>query len=135
MGRYTDDLALALVYSAADVFIAPSIQENLANTVLEAIACGVPCVAFEIGGMPDLIEHQRNGYLAKPYQIDDLAQGIAWILKDRERSLKLAHRAREKAHEFSLTRSARRYLSLYDEILSGSATKRSINFSLEDTKL
>ncbi|MEQ8961246.1 MAG: glycosyltransferase, partial [Coleofasciculus sp. C2-GNP5-27] len=67
LGQLNDDLSLAILYSAADVFVLPSTQENLANTVMEAIACGTPSVAFNIGGMPDLIEHQNNGYLAQPY--------------------------------------------------------------------
>jgi glycosyltransferase involved in cell wall biosynthesis len=114
-----DDLSLALVYSAADVFVLPSTQDNLPNTVLEASACGTPCVAFNIGGMPDMIEHQKNGYLAQPYKIEDLAQGIAWVLENKERYQKLCDRAREKAEqEFALGIQARRYLSLFTEILS-----------------
>lgn len=119
LGTLNDDLSLALVYSAADVFVLPSTQENLANTVMEAIACGTPCVAFSIGGMPDMIEHQKNGYLAQPHQIEDLAQGIAWVLENRERHQKLSYRAREKAEqEFTLEIQACRYLSLFTEILA-----------------
>jgi len=120
LGTLSDDLSLALVYSAADIFVLPSTQDNLPNTVLEAIACGTPCVAFNIGGMPDMIEHQKNGYLAQPYKIEDLAQGIAWVLENKERHRKLGDRAREKAEqEFTLEIQARRYLSLFTEILSG----------------
>lgn len=118
LGILNDDLTLALAYSAADVFVAPSIQDNLPNTVLEAIACGTPCVAFDIGGMPDMIEHQQNGYLAQPYEVDDLAQGIRWTLEDRARTQKLSVRAREKAEqEFALLIQARRYQELYQSIL------------------
>ncbi|AOY84347.1 MAG: glycosyltransferase [Moorea sp. SIO1G6] len=120
LGTLSDDLSLALVYAAADVFVAPSLQDNLPNTVMEAIACGTPCVAFNIGGMPDLIEHQKNGYLAQPYKIEALAQGIAWVLENTERHQKLSYRAREKVEkEFTLEIQARRYLSLFNEILSG----------------
>ena len=118
LGTLSDDLSLAVVYSAADVFILPSLQDNLPNTVMEAIACGTPCVAFNIGGMPDMIEHQKNGYLAQAYKIEDLAQGIAWVLENRERHQKLSQRAREKAEqEFTLEIQARRYWSLFTEIL------------------
>jgi len=117
LGTFSDDLSLALVYSAADVFVLPSTQENLANTVMEAIACGTPCVAFNIGGMPDMIEHQKNGYLAQAYKNEDLAQGITWVLENEERHQKLSHRAREKAQqEFTLEIQARRYLSIFTEI-------------------
>lgn len=118
LGTLTDDLILALAYSAADVFVAPSVQDNLPNTVLEAIACGTPCVAFKIGGMPDMIEHYSNGYLAQPYEIDDLVRGIIWTLENEARSQKLGDRAREKAEqEFALEIQARRYETLFSEIL------------------
>lgn len=117
LGRLHDDIALALVYSAADVFVAPSVQDNLPNTVLEAIACGTPTVAFRVGGMPDLITHHGNGYLATPFESDDLARGIAWVLGDRERQQKLATQARQKAvQDFSLERQAQRYLDLYRDV-------------------
>ncbi len=120
LGTLSDELSLALVYSAADVFVLPSTQENLANTVMEALACGTPCVTFNIGGMPDLIEHQKNGYLAQPYEIRDLAQGIAWVLESEERHQKLSHRARKKTEqEFTMEIQARRYSSLFTEILKG----------------
>jgi glycosyltransferase involved in cell wall biosynthesis len=119
LGLLHDDLSLALLYSAADVFVAPSTQDNLPNTVLEAIACGVPCVAFAIGGMPDLIDHQRQGYLAQPYQVDDLARGLHWVLADAERHRLLSQAARQKALQaFTLDRQASRYLSLFSDLVS-----------------
>jgi glycosyltransferase involved in cell wall biosynthesis len=118
LGILEDDLTLALAYSAADVFVAPSLQDNLPNTVLEAIACGTPCVAFDIGGMPDMIDHQQNGYLAKPFVIEDLTEGIRWVLADSSRLKNLGHSARTKAEqEFALKIQARRYQKLYQEIL------------------
>lgn len=119
LGRLNDDISLALVYAAADVFVAPSVEDNLPNTVMEAIACGTPCVAFNIGGMPDMIEHQQNGYLAQPLDSEDLAQGIAWVVENSERHHKLGDRARKKAEqEFNCERQARHYLSLFNELLS-----------------
>ncbi len=118
LGHFADDSKLASLYSAADVFVAPSIQENLANTVMESLSCGTPCVAFDIGGMPDMIEHQKNGYLARPFEPDDLAHGIAWILQDGTRRTSLAAEARMKAEtEFDETLAARRYADLYEDIL------------------
>jgi glycosyltransferase involved in cell wall biosynthesis len=119
LGTLKEDITMALYYAAADVFIAPSLEDNLPNTVLEALACGTPSVAFNIGGMPDLIDHQQTGYLAQPSQIEDLARGIAWVLEDNDRLQKLSHAAREKAEqEFSLELQARRYISLYEEALA-----------------
>ena len=103
LGTLSDDIYLALIYAAADVFVAPSVQENLPNTVMEALACGTSCVAFKIGGMPDLIEHKQNGYLAHPFAIEYLAQGMAWVLESRQRWQVLSSRAREKVEqEFTL---------------------------------
>lgn len=121
LGRFSDDLSLAICYAAADVFIAPSTQDNLPNTVIEAMACGVPCVAFKIGGMPDMIDHYQNGYLAQPFEVEDLAQGIFWVLEDQGRYQKLQDSALNKvSQEFTQEVQAHRYASLYEEILEGS---------------
>lgn len=117
LGSFHDDLSLSLVYSAADVFVLPSVQDNLPNTVMEAIACGVPCVAFNIGGLPDMIDHQQTGYLGQPYDIADLARGIAWVL-DHSHYEALNHQVRTKAEqEFSLDIQASRYRALYTDLL------------------
>ncbi len=119
LGRLNDDISIAQIYAAADVFVAPSTQDNLPNTVMEALACGTPCVAFKIGGMPDMIEHQQNGYLAQPFEVEDLAQGIAWVLDNKERHQKLCALARKKAEqEFNQELQARRYVYLYTETLA-----------------
>ena len=120
LGHLHDDASLVVAYSASDVFVAPSKQENLPNTVMEAMACGVPCVAFDIGGMPDLIEHQQTGYLAKPYEVKDLANGILWVVEDSERKHKLSEHSRQKIKgSFSENCCMKKYMSLYDEILTG----------------
>jgi glycosyltransferase involved in cell wall biosynthesis len=119
LGKFADDISLALVYAAADVFVAPSVYDNLPNTVMEAAACGIPSVGFNIGGMPDLIEHCSNGYLAKPYETEDLATGIAWVLENRDRHQQLCTRARQKVEqEFTSEIQARRYLSVFSELAS-----------------
>ncbi len=118
LGRLNDDLSLAIAYSAADIFVASSTQDNLPNTVMEALACGIPCLAFKTGGIPDMIEHQQNGYLAKPFEVEDLVRGITWVLEDRNRHHKLCTRAREKVEqEFSHEQQAHRYLELYNELI------------------
>jgi glycosyltransferase involved in cell wall biosynthesis len=93
------------------------VQDNLPNTVMESLACGTPCVAFDIGGMPDMIEHQQNGYLSKPFDIDDLARGIVWVLEDEERLRKLGINSREKVEQkFSLEIQATSYMLLCKEL-------------------
>lgn len=125
LGRFNDDISIALLYSAADVFIAPSIQDNLPNTVMEALACGTPSVAFNIGGMPDLIDDRQNGYLATAYEPEDFARGIFWIIEDRERWQNLSVCASSKVErEFTVKKQAQTYIQLYKDILANSnATK------------
>jgi glycosyltransferase involved in cell wall biosynthesis len=79
-GTLIDDQALASTYAAMDVFVCPSLQENLPNTLAEALASGIPCVAFDVGGISDLIEHRRNGYLARSRDVRDLFEGIVHCL-------------------------------------------------------
>ncbi len=117
-GNVNDDESLAALYAAADVFVAPSVQENLSNTVMEALACGTSCVAFDIGGMPDMIEHRRNGYLARPFDAADLAEGMRWVLDNDQRRQELSSRARQKVlEEFAMPVVARRHLELYRRVL------------------
>lgn len=117
-GYIHDESRLAALYAAADLFVAPSLEDNLPNTVMEAIACGTPTVAFNIGGMADLIEHERNGYLAAPFEVESLAQGMAWVLTNETRHRMLAERARAKfLAEFALDVVAKRHVELYAELV------------------
>jgi len=117
LGWQQDDVSLALLYAAADVFVLPSLQENLPLTVMEAMACGTPCVAFDQGGLPDLIDHRQNGYLAAPYDATGLARGVSWLLEDEERRELLGKRAVQKTREeFALAKIGLRHLVLYRDI-------------------
>ena len=119
LGTIADDAMLATAYSAADVFVAPSEQENLSNTVVEAMACGTPCVAFRVGGMEDLVDHGENGFLAQPLVAADLARCIGEILVAEE-GVRAARgsRAREKiAGMCEQGAVARRHLALYAEMM------------------
>lgn len=121
IGTLTDDIALSVLYAAADVMVVPSRQENLPNTIMEAMACGTPAVAFRTGGIPDLIEHQYSGYLAEPFDTGDLARGIAWTLEQSGSDSRLGNNARDKVErEFALEVVSERYMKLYSE-LSGNA--------------
>lgn len=117
--RFHDDLSLAIVFSAADVLVVPSKQEAFGQTASESLACGTPVVAFATTGLKDIIDSHHNGYLAKPFESEDLARGIAWVLGNDERHQKLRSNARVKAvREFSLELQAHRYLSLISNILN-----------------
>ncbi len=118
LGHLYDDISLATVYSAADVMLVPSLQESFGQTASESLACGTPVVAFNSTGLKDIVDHQQNGYLANPYEVDDFAKGIAWILENEQRLEKLSFYARKKAEqEFTLELQARRYSALFEEIL------------------
>jgi glycosyltransferase involved in cell wall biosynthesis len=119
LGHLHDAISTSLAYAAADVFIAPSMEDNLPNTVLESLACGTPVVAFDIGGMPDMILHEKNGYLAKAFDVQSLARGIAWVLEENERRISLSTFARKRSEEgFTLEHQAHKYEELYHSLVS-----------------
>lgn len=114
MGHLHDEVSLALLYSAVDVFVAPSRQDNLPNTVVEASACGTPTVAFKIGGLTDLVQHQVSGYLASPYDAIDLAQGIQWVIERQSQNNSLGIAARHHAAlNFQADLVVAQYLAVY----------------------
>jgi glycosyltransferase involved in cell wall biosynthesis len=118
LGRLHDDLTLALAYSAADVFVCPSRQENLPNTVLESLACGTPVAAFAVGGIPDMLEHGVNGYLAQPQDTADLARGMALLLRDAELRQRMGAVGREKVERgFALPLIVKKHMELYEGVL------------------
>ncbi len=84
------------LYNAVDAYVTPSLQDNLPNTIVEALACGTPCVGFAVGGIPEMIDHEQNGYVAKYRDAGDFARGILWTLDDG-RHADLARAARNKA--------------------------------------
>ncbi|HOL57943.1 MAG TPA: glycosyltransferase family 4 protein [Spirochaetota bacterium] len=117
LGRLNDDPSLVALYNAVDIVINASHQENLSNVIMESISCGKPVVAFNIGGNPDMIDHQINGYLAKPFDTDDLANGIKWVLNNPDYN-ELCKNAREKVlNNFDKKIVVKRYIELYKEIL------------------
>jgi len=83
MGRISDEYSINLVYNAADVFVVPSLADNLPTTVMESLCCGTPVVGFDVGGIPDMICHKENGYLAKYRDSEDLANGIKFCIENR----------------------------------------------------
>ena len=117
LGSLHDDVSLVTLYSAVDVMIVPSLQENLSNAIMESLSCGTPVVAFDIGGNSDMCEHKVNGYLAKPFESEDLACGIEWVLTSSNYD-ELCVNAREKVmREFDSKIVAKKYIELYNEVL------------------
>lgn len=121
VGTLHDDIALALLYSASDVFIMPSHLESFGQTALEALACGTPVVAFNTSGLKDIITHKHNGYLAKCYDTNDLARGIEWILSlETAKYEALARNARSSAIKaFESSKVAHAYIDTYAQLAGG----------------
>lgn len=118
LGNLHDDISLVTLYSAVDVMIIPSIQENLSNAIMESLACATPVVCFDIGGNNDMIEHKKNGYLAKPFDSTDLANGIDWVLNTSNYN-ELCQNARDKViQDFDSKKIVKKYIKLYKEILN-----------------
>lgn len=97
LGVLHDDVTLRLAYGAADVMVIPSQLDNLPNSGVEALACGTPVVAFDVGGLSDIVLHQRTGFLAAPRDAASLADGIHWVLSDPARHAALGRVARQHA--------------------------------------
>lgn len=111
LGLVKDEVKMAQLYQASDLFILSSLQDNLPNTVVESLACGTPVVAFNIGGVPEMIHHKNNGYLAQSGQWDKLSEGILYVLKNHEQ---LSTNARKFAkNNFAPHIIARKYNEIY----------------------
>lgn len=124
LGSLYDDVSLISLYSACDLMVVPSLQENLSNSIMESLSCGTPVVAFNVGGNSDMIEHKKNGYLAVPFEPIDLAQGIDWILNTPNYE-KLRNRAREKVMlEFRSEVVAEKYIQLYRQTIEDQGKRK-----------
>lgn len=116
LGSICNEENLALIYSMADLFVMPSLAENLPNSILESLACGTPVVAFAVGGIPEIVEHQSTGYLATPFMVDELAAGIVWCMEHRHQ-LTVENCVNSIKHGFTDHMQADRYSSLYQSLL------------------
>ena len=117
-----DDVALSSIYSAANAFVLPSVQDNLPNTALEALACGVPIVAFAAGGLPDIVRDGETGVLAPPGDVGALRAAITKVLQDPHRQAAMAESCRRTAlAEYKLDVQAKRYMTLYESLLPAGA--------------
>ena len=102
------------LYNAVDLFVTPSLYENLPNTIMEAMACGTPCVGFHIGGIPEMIDHRKNGYVAEYRNARDLANGLIWTLFEADFET-LSLNARGKvAEEYAQEKVAQQYKEIYE---------------------
>jgi glycosyltransferase involved in cell wall biosynthesis len=116
---------MSFALSAADLFVCPSRDDNFPNVVLEAMACGVPVVGFDVGGMADVVRDGETGILVEPENVAGLRDAIETILHDDELRSRLSRNCRQVAlTEFPLETQARRYLALYGELIESSKRTR-----------
>ena len=118
LGYIRNERQLVDIYNSADVFVIPSLDDNLPNTIMEAMACGVPSVGFKVGGIPEMIDHQKNGYVANFKDADDLAAGIHWVLDEADNE-DLKKRCVQKVMSCYSQRSvAMKYVEVYNQALA-----------------
>lgn len=107
---------LVSMYSAVDLFVTPSLQDNLPNTIMEAMACGIPCVGFNVGGIPEMIDHTRNGYVARYKDAGDLAEGLYWVLENPDYKQLCQSAVKKVEGSYSEGIVAMQYISIYNHI-------------------
>lgn len=118
LGYVNDEHRIVNIYRSADLFVLPSLSENLPNTIMEAMACGVPSLAFRVGGIPEEIDHLRTGYVAKYEDTADLARGIRWILCEADREALSRQCVNKVLHHYSQSSVAVRYIEVYQHALA-----------------
>lgn len=125
MGVLHEDYSMALLFSAADVLCIPSMQETFPMTAVEALSCGTPVVAFDSTGIKDIIDHKENGYLAKPFEPEDYANGINWIFESKSHYNKLSKNTRKKVLEkFKIEVVAKTFQGLYTNLIDEYKNKK-----------
>lgn len=114
LGHLSDINKIAKAYSAASIFVIPSLAENLPNTIMESMACGTPVVGFEVGGIPEMIDHKNNGYLANYKSSEDLAKGIYWTLFESDYQVLVSNARQKVLDNYSEEVIAEKYKKVYE---------------------
>ena len=117
LGYISDTSTMVAAYSCADLFVIPSLEDNLPNTIMESMACGTPCVGFEIGGIPEMIDHRVNGYVANYKDAGDLANGIRWVLEHGDRQALSDACVKKVQENYTEEVVAKQYIELYERLL------------------
>jgi glycosyltransferase involved in cell wall biosynthesis len=118
LGTVNNDEPLANYYAAADAFLIPSLEDNLPYTVMESLACGTPVITFATGGIPDMVKHEHNGYLALYRSSESFADGMEWIINHPDRK-SLQQQARQTVLDnFSEAMISKKHIDLYQQLLN-----------------
>ena len=106
-------------FAASDILLYPTLADNCPLVVLEAMACGTPVIAFNSGGVPELVDHMKTGYVTEYKNPDDLAISVELFLRDYDLIAKAGILARKKVEDtFTLKQQVDNYLKLYSQILN-----------------
>ena len=114
----SNETEIAELYNAVDLFVTPSLQDNLPNTIVEAMSCGVPCVGFNVGGIPEMINHKQDGYVADYCDSIDFALGISWCLNESRHAALCAAARTTALATYAESVAAARYQAIYQSALS-----------------
>ncbi len=117
VGYVADEARMAELYAAADLFVTPSLEENLPNTIMEALVCGTPCVGFSIGGIPEMIRHKKNGYVAAYKDAQDFANGMAWVMEEGREVLTPGVLRADALSRYAPSVVAEQYVAVYEQAL------------------
>ena len=118
LGYVSDEKQIVAIYNSADAFVLPSLEDNLPNTIMESMACGVPSIGFRVGGIPEMIDHQQNGYVANYRDTEDLASGIHWVLEEADRAALKQACLQKVAQNYSQHAVALKYIEVYNEAMA-----------------
>ena len=118
LGYVNDTRRIVDIYRSVDLFVLPSLSENLPNTIMEAMACGVPSVGFRVGGIPEMIDHMKTGYVAKYRDATDFAEGIYWTLNVANKENVRMECLKKVAANYSQHSVALKYIEVYNQVLA-----------------
>ena len=118
LGYINDEHKIISIYNAVEAFVLPSLEDNLPNTIMESMACGIPCVGFNVGGIPEMIDHQVNGYVARYKDSEDLATGIHWVLEASDYKQLSENAVHKVSIEYSQHNVAMSYIEVYNQAIS-----------------
>ena len=122
LGRIQNERLMSFALSAADLFVTPTRADNLPNVILEAMACGLPVVGFDVGGVPDMVRPGKTGLLAPPEDTAALRRAIETLLNNDDLRARMSAECRQIAvSEYALAVQARRYKALYESLIDSSA--------------
>lgn len=118
LGYVSDEKSIVNIYNSVDAFVLPSLEDNLPNTIMEAMACGVPSIGFKVGGIPEMIDHMKNGYVANCRDTKDLAAGIHWALCEADAAALQKECVQKVMHCYSQNVVAMKYIEVYNQAMA-----------------